>query len=292
METRERAAARSGPNAVQDDRIFPLTRWVAIAVIPFLLAAFVILAFFPERTGEFFAWPITPPMTALFMGAGYLGGAYFFARVATESHWHRVAIGFLPVTVFTIAMLASTLLHMDRFNLGTVPFYLWMALYVITPVLIPLVWLRNRPADPGTPERDDMRVPGILRALMALVSVVQLGFAVLGFARPDLLDAVWPWTLSPLTGRVLSGWLAFLGVGGLMLARETRWSAWRVGIESIALWQALILVGLVVNAGDFTAGLVNWYTILVAGGTLGLIVAYVLLESRRRVMVEGTPTPS
>ncbi len=64
-----------------DDRVYPLTRWVAGAVIPFLLLAFVILYFLPGSSGRFFAWDINPAMTAMFMGAGYLGGAYFFAHV-------------------------------------------------------------------------------------------------------------------------------------------------------------------------------------------------------------------
>lgn len=284
MTMSEQAAERLDRQAVRNDRILRLTRWVAIGVIPFLVAAFIILAFFPNRTGEFFAWPITPPMTALLMGAGYLGGAYFFARVATESRWRRVAIGFPAVTVFTVAMLAATLLHMDRFNVGTLPFYTWLALYIVTPVLIPVLWLRNRNPAAAEPEAGDVRVPGAVRVVLALVSLVQLGFAVVGFARPDILASVWPWEFTPLTGRVLSGWLAFLGVGGLVMARETLWSAWRIGVQSITLWQALVLVGALAHPADFTGGLLNWYTLVVAVGVLVLIVLYVTLENRRRAL--------
>jgi hypothetical protein len=84
-----------------DNRVLPQTRWVAALVIPFLVLAFVILFFVPNQTGQRFAWEIKPPMTAAFMGTGYLGGAYFFARVAAAFHlndftrplnWYLVAV--------------------------------------------------------------------------------------------------------------------------------------------------------------------------------------------------------
>ncbi|HEY1409688.1 MAG TPA: hypothetical protein VF434_12145, partial [Promineifilum sp.] len=65
-------------SALQDDAILPSTRLVAAGVIPFLIAAFIILYLLPGTTGERFAWEIGSPLTAALMGAGYLGGAYFF----------------------------------------------------------------------------------------------------------------------------------------------------------------------------------------------------------------------
>lgn len=282
MTDRDTVRAGTQSNLEGSDRILPLTRWVALVVIPFLLAACVILCFFPDRTAEFFAWPINPPMTAWFMGTGYLGGAFFFARVATQSRWHRVAVGFPVVTVFTIAMLGATLLHLDRFNLGTLPFYTWLVLYIVTPVLVPAVWLLNRRTDPGTLEPGDIRVPPLARIVMGAAGVVQLVFAIAGFIRPEFAIAVWPWTLSPLIARVLCGWLAFLGAGGLLMAREPRWSAWRIALRSIGLWQLLVLIGIAIHAADFTAPLVNWYTVLVAVGTVAIGAAYLWMELRHR----------
>ena len=65
---------------MQDDHIFPVTRWVAILVVPVLVLAFIILYLLPERTADYFAWTIKPTMTPMMMGAGYLAGAYFFVR--------------------------------------------------------------------------------------------------------------------------------------------------------------------------------------------------------------------
>jgi len=72
----------------RSDRIFPETRWVSAIIVPFLLAAFVILYLLPDHTQELFAWGIQPRMSAMMLGAAYIGGAYFFARAAANVPWH------------------------------------------------------------------------------------------------------------------------------------------------------------------------------------------------------------
>ena len=98
-----------------DDKINPVTRWVAVIVVPFLWLAFLILFFFPDSSGERFAWAIKPHLTAMYMGAGYLGGSWLFINAIIDKRWHRIAGGFLPVTTFTWFMLFATFLHWDRF---------------------------------------------------------------------------------------------------------------------------------------------------------------------------------
>src|ERR1700682_4274086 len=102
-----------------DDRILPETRWLSAIIIPFLLAAFGALYLLPEHTGELFAWNIQPRMTAMMLGEAYLAGAYFFVRAVLSPRWHRVAVGFLPVTTFATLMGITTILHWDRFNHGS-----------------------------------------------------------------------------------------------------------------------------------------------------------------------------
>ena len=101
--------------------------------------------------------------------------------------------------------------------------------------------------------------------VLALVSLVSLALRSSALPGPIFCQRL-AVELTPLTGRVLSGWLAFLGVGGLVMARETLWSAWRIGVQSITLWQALVLVGALAHPADFTGGLLNWYTLVVAVG--------------------------
>ena len=58
----------------RDDRVLPATRTLAAIIVPFLLAAFVLLYLFPGETGRWFAWEVRPRMTPLVMSSGYLAG--------------------------------------------------------------------------------------------------------------------------------------------------------------------------------------------------------------------------
>jgi len=262
----------------RDDRIFLSTRVISAVVVPFLVLAFLILYLTPEQSGERFAWEIKPSMTAAFMGAGYLGGSWLFISTVFGRRWHRVAAGFLPVTTFTIFMLLATIVHWDRFDIGHIPFLLWLGLYVITPLLVPFLWWRNRVTDPGTPEPGDQLAPALARWSLRLLGAALLLFAVIGFIFPDRLISIWPWTLSPLTARVMSGWFGLLGVGGLVIGRETRWSGWRVGLQSIGLWHLLVVVAAVIYRADLPDGLLNWYLISVVLVLVGMVALYLAME--------------
>ncbi|MDX1686444.1 MAG: hypothetical protein R3248_00540 [Candidatus Promineifilaceae bacterium] len=265
-----------------EDQIRPFTRIVAAIIVPFLVLAFLILYFFPQQSGERFAWAIQPSMTAMYMGAGYIGGAWLFIRALFGKRWHRVAPGFLPVTTFASAMLLATIFHWDVFEPSHFPFILWMGLYVVTPFLVPLVWWLNRPADPGTPEESDVVVPRWARWSLRGLGVILLGFALVGFVRPNFLIEIWTWTLSPLTARIMSGWLGLMGVGGIVISADTRWSAWKVGLQSIGSWHLLVVVAAFLRRGDFLNGLGNWYLASVIVVLVGMFLLYLIMESRRR----------
>jgi EamA domain-containing membrane protein RarD len=142
--------ATTAATAMRDDRVFPATRLLGAVIVPFLLVAFALLYFFPDDTRHWFAWDVQPTITPLLMGAGYIAGAYFFVRVARETRWHRIHVGFLPVTAFTLFMAIGTFNHLDRFATEHVAFWIWVGLYVVTPVLVPLAQSCDRSHDAGT----------------------------------------------------------------------------------------------------------------------------------------------
>ncbi len=270
---------------MENDKIFPVTRIVAAMVVPFLWAAFVILFFFPDTTGERFAWAIKPHMTSLYIGAGYLGGSWLFLNALLGKRWHRIQGGFLAITTFTWFMLIATFLHWDRFSHGRFGFKVWLILYILTPFLVPALWFYNRRADSGQPEESDLIVPSVARWIMRLFGMAALIFVVVGFLFPQTIIPIWPWTLTPLTARVLSGWIALLGIGALSMSTDSRWSAWRVPLESIVIWLALILIAAVISASDFTMGLLNWYTISIVMMVASISIYYLMMEYRRRKFV-------
>ena len=282
MSAAPRTGTNRSPTRRGDDHIYPVTRWVIGAIIPFLVVAFGMLYFWPDDTEQLFAWTIRPRMTPLLMGAGYIAGAYFFLRLLGAPRWHQVAVGFLPVTAFATAMLLATLLHWDRFNHRHVSFYAWIILYLTTPLIVPALWLNNRRADPGTADADDLTLPVLVRWVMGAMGAGVLGTGVLLFLFPGAMIAVWPWTLTPLTARVVGGWFALPGVFGLALAADPRWGAARFALQSQALGIVLILIGVARSWANFDQSRpLTWGFV---GGMAFLMVAigalYVSMELR------------
>lgn len=228
----------------RDDRVLPVTRVIAACVVPFLILAFAVLYLRPDLSGERFAWKIQPTFTAFWMGTGYLGGAWFFASVVRAKRWHEVTLGLPPVCAFVWVMLAVTALHWERFDVHHLPFQLWLILYVSTPLLIPALWLVNRRHDPVVPDAGATIVGPRVRVVMGLIGGALVAAALWMFLSPQAAMSVWAWKLTPLTARVMAGWFSLSGVGGLALASEPRWSAWRVLLQSMMVWLALLTLGI------------------------------------------------
>jgi len=273
---------------MQDDRIFPLTRWVAILVVPILVLAFIILYLMPDRTGDYFAWTIAPTMTAMMMGAGYLAGAYFFLRVAAAKNWHHVAIGFPAITTFVWFMAIATVLHYARFNHSHPAFWAWLVLYLVTPVLIPVLWWRNGRSDPRHLDPDDTMIKPTVRWLMAGLGLLTLTNGLLMLLWPMLYIPIWPWQISPLTARIVGGWFALPGVVALGVATDPRWSAARITLQSQMFGIVLILIAVARAWAEFDTAKPT--TLIFVGGltTLLLIIAGVygyetaVLQSKTR----------
>jgi hypothetical protein len=185
---------------VRPDRVRPEVRGVAALVALVLLVAWIVLYLFPTQTDRLFAWPITPAMSPMFMGAAYGAGAYFFLRVVLARRWHHVSYYFLGIAAFTWLMGIATILHWQAF--ADEPFslacllepedfkgpplavYTWLILYAATPFLVPVLWLRQRGSDPGTPDPGDRIVPMPVRRVGALAGAGLLALGTFLFLFP------------------------------------------------------------------------------------------------------------
>ncbi|HEX2040996.1 MAG TPA: hypothetical protein VHF24_00030 [Acidimicrobiales bacterium] len=265
----------------RDDRVLAPTRWTATLIVPVLTAAFVILYLFPEKTQELWAWTIEPSMTPMFMGGGYLAGAWFFARVAGTRSGHQALVGLAGTSLFATMLLAATILHWDRFNHDHVSFWAWLGLYVATPPLLPWLWALNRRTDPRALSADDVVVPAPLRAALTVAGSATLLFALVMFVRPSVVLEHWPWALTPLTARVLAGFLAFPAATMALFAIDVRWSSFQFPAETATIGLALILVASFRAADDFSGSMAG-YAVALVGALALLVLLQVTMRQRRR----------
>lgn len=207
--------------------MLPYTAWLSIFIIPFLVAASVLLYILPGNTEELFAWTIAPPLTAMLLASAYIGGIWFFVQVVMLRRWHRFQYGFAAVVVFATLLGIATFLHWDRFHFGHISFITWATLYVITPFLTLAALLANRKADDSAPEGRDVSIPWPARFVLAAVGILALVCGLVIFIAPNLAIEMWAWEVTPLTARVIGAVLTLPGMVNLWLLRDGRWSSFR-----------------------------------------------------------------
>jgi surface polysaccharide O-acyltransferase-like enzyme len=114
-----------------------------------------------------------------------------------------------------------------------------------------------------------------VRRIAQVVAAVLLVEAAVFFISPQTAIDLWPWTLTPLTARVIASFTAQVGIGALLLSLDRRWSAWRLIVQTFFVATALLLVGAVRAWDDFDTG--NVMTYLYVGCLVASDVALVLL---------------
>jgi hypothetical protein len=270
-------AERPGMDALAgSDRIRPSTRWLAAFILPFLAVASVLLLVFPAVTDRLFAWTITPPLSAMFLGSAYVGGIWYFALMLRQQRWHRLAAGIPAVLVFATLLAVATLLHWDRFHPGHLTFIVWVAIYCVTPFLVLAAWLANRRADDRQPEHPDAVIPAAIRAAAVTIGAVCLLCGVTLFLAPTLFLDSWAWQLTPLTARVTGAILTLPGLVNLRMLWDARWSSYRWMLQCEIVSLGAIVVSLVVSLDQIAwarpAG--PGFVIGIAASLAGFVVLY------------------
>ena len=263
-------------SAPRDDVVLRSTRALSAFIVPFLVAAFIALYGYPRETKRLFAWTINPPMTPMTLGAVYIGGAYFFVQAFRAKRWHEIKAGFVAVGTFASLMGVATIIHWDRFNHEHVAFWLWAGLYFTTPFLVWGVWLANS-RHASMPGPDDVLLPRAAQITMAATGVVAVWCGLFLFFLPQQAIDAWPWTITPLTSRVL-GAIFMLGTASVGVLRDPRWTATRLMLQVQVFMLSLILVAAARAHDDFDTS--NPMTWLLLAGFAGVLTSAAVLTFR------------
>ena len=196
-----------------------------------VLAIGVPLYVVPHLTEDYFSWTVQPPLSAAFLGGAYLSAAVTEFGAARRRIWAGARVAVPAVFVFTLLTLLVTLGNLDRFHFdaprlvqraGT---WIWLLVYVVVPptMMVVLVSQLRR----GGP--DPVRLHPIPAAVRGMAAIGGAGLAAAGvvlLVDPGAESWMWPWLLTPLTGRAVGAWLVGLGVALAHIAWEADW--WRV----------------------------------------------------------------
>ena len=218
------------------------------SALPFLAGLSLFVG--TSDTDDTSAWTIKSSITAATIGAAYWAGFFLTFLASFERTWARARVAVPAVLAFTTLGLVSTIIDYDRFHTDSGSFgtqlltWLWLVPYAVgPPLLVGLLVLQLRV--PGSDPPREAPLPGWIRAVLALQAAALIGVGAALFIAPvDVADALWPWTLTSLTGRVIAAWLIALGVGVVTVLVENDWSRTRPAAVAYTLFGALEIVAL------------------------------------------------
>jgi hypothetical protein len=214
--------------------------------------AFLYLA--PSRALTDYAWAIKPPVSAAFIGAGFLAGTLATGLVlGAAKRWRSLYT--LPPALWVLAtsLLVATIVHHGKFRFDYPPTWLWVVVYAGVPLAVPiLVYRQRRAAEPRPAADPALRTTKILSA--AIGAILLIG-AVALYAAPVSVGQRWPWLLTPLLGRVFAAWYALFGTMLLSCAVGLRHASEAViPYATLAAWCLLLLALPLQHGADVDTG--------------------------------------
>jgi hypothetical protein len=274
-------ASRHAPHTT-DVPVQPVLLALSVVLLPVLLVAGYALYVRPDVGIAHFAWPVRPLMSSMMLGATYLGGATFFVTVLLSRRWRHVRLGFLPIAAFAGTLGITTLLHWSIYVHARWSFWVWAFLYFVVPVVLPVLWARNRRAGDGAAMEREGDLPPLVRGVLGGVGVVLTTAAVLLFVLPEVMIPTWPWALTTLTARIMSSMFILPGLVGLAIAADGSWASARHLLTVQAVTIALMLGAIVVARADLDwSSPASW---IFTGGMSGILlfVGYVHAAMTKR----------
>jgi len=259
--TDSRLTAETAPNPQSPPGVRPLTslmRWLLYAASALVFLAGLQLTVFSEQTDTYFAWTVSPPLTAAFLGAAYWAAVPVEVIAARQRTWAQARVAVPAIWLFTTLTLVITLVHFDRFHFSSPvasaqgAAWFWLAIYAGVPVAMLAIGLLQLRVPGGDPPRGLsppmwMRIAGLLQGGGMLVFGAGL------LLVPTVLSPLWPWDLTPLTARAIGAWFVGIGFAALHAIRENDLLRIRPLAGGYVAFAVLELAAIARYAGD-----VNW----------------------------------
>lgn len=262
---------------------WPLRAWLVVEVM-FGIAAVSAIGIDPTHTKTNFSWPISPVVMAALLGGFYVVSATIFLLPLFAKQWENVRVMILPAVLFTTVQLLVTIIHWDKFSVGTTPFNVWFASYVLPPPIFLgcYLWHQRKAVRRVDVARDEFVPP--LRAALLVGGMLLVVAAILAFVFPQLLIRGFPWQLKPLTARSLCGWLMIVGALMVSMAHENSRTRCRLASPMLGLLFPVLLVQILRFRNQVDWSSLSLWLGFVLFGAISLCGAYLATGSWRQAL--------
>ena len=145
------------------------------------------------------------------------------------------------VFLFTALTLIATLIHLDKFHLGSdfelitqTGTWVWLFIYASFPIAMMIMWIKQLRVPVIDPPLQHP-ISRVLRSILIIRATIMIVLGIALFIAPvQTGELLWPWKLSALTGRAIGAWLIGIGTAAGHMAYEKDW--WRVEARALAFW--------------------------------------------------------
>jgi len=208
----------------------------------FLALFFVLWFLILPQDGKYFAWPVIPETTAMFLGAGFILRSYFGYHLWRDKHWYTLRWSLATLFVTTWWHASEMNWHINGVSDGLRIFsliitHVWILAYTFEPLTVFLLHPRDPQADaPVPPELQEGEIQPVMKTALASTFFLGAAFWAILFIAPEFANTRWPWELNPFDSRIMAAWFAGSSVWSVTMYFMKDWAEIKVGVRSLMLF--------------------------------------------------------
>lgn len=257
----------------------------------FAFAAFFViwLLFIPDG-GPTFAWPVTPRLTAVFIGTSFILRAFLGLQIIRTRHWYKLRWVVWGNYTFLGVILLATFWHVAEMNWeGNILLaHVWILIYIFEPLVLPFLGPYGEETKAPLPEhlRAGPLLPGLRRVFVALVMVFTT-IAGLFIINPEFMTTRWSWPLDPFNARIMAAWPAAVAVwaGTMYFVRD--WAEIKMAVQGLILYGAALFAAWIISFPLIDRSRHNVFTYGAIIGVAALLLLYYYWQQERQAERSG-----
>jgi len=274
-----------------------------VGFIQCFLALFFVLWFFifPQQ-GIYFAWPVRPELTAVFLGCGFTLRSFYGYHLWREKDWYKVRWIKQGDYAFLAVLFVTTWWHIYEMNwtLVGVPRYsalslfclamahIWTFAYTFEPITVYLLDPRGKDKEAAdAPVPPALSEGPILRFTKITFLTLFYGGVLIGallFFDTTFANFRWPWDLNAFDSRIMAAFPTGVAVWAVSMYHMKDWAEVKIGFQGICLFIfslfIMSIVTMIFVPSWWVEGRNNTITFPIASGALSAMLAYAYWQQR------------
>lgn len=223
------------------------------------------LYFYPSGAGNYWAWEIGQPRTAVLIGSIYLIATLHYFFLTRQKEWLLIRSTLISLFLVAAWLLVAAMIHWDSFFSYRFFTLNWLVSYYFPLFAVPLVFrLQN--------ERFGENLQGEhlsqgWRTWLLIRGAIYAIVAILIFIFAANVSTRWPWPIEPVNLRMFSGQIFVFGAFSAYAMRDGLWRRIKFLMLLSGLLALTHLLGLAITGGPY-----NW------SGPSGILLPLMFVE--------------